>query len=407
MSLLLIQIIYINIVLIILFAVYELIKSKLSFGGRRLTLLLIPLLSIISGILNFYVSKSSKTYQTSFKTIQLDIIEINTNQITTNPIINYSNILNDIFYIGAILSILFSLYKIGTIVNFIIRNKITNQNGYYLMETNNKQSFSFFHFIHLNMGLDKNEKQIVLEHELIHLKKMHSFDLILTEVLQTVFWFNPLYLFLKKELIIVHEYEVDEIMYAKYGDNYIINLLNHALGLNTSQLILTSQFYNKVSLAKRTKIMKKKVKFIKPLLISIPIVSTLLATVSFTNKVQHKSIQTINEIVQDSVYTTVEIDPIFPGGQVAMTQFIHENFVYPKKAKKDKIEGIVYTQFTISKKGIIKDVSILKGLSKEIDAECIRVFSSMPNWEPGKIKGKNVSTQFIVPVKLQITPEKE
>jgi TonB family protein len=398
-------------VLIILFLVYELIKTNLSFVGRRITLLMIPLLSILSGIINFYFFTSSNTYQVSFKTIQLDIVNINTDQITNNPTINfnYINILTDIFYTGAILSILFSTYKICVIIYFIISNKNNNQNGYHLIETRNKQSFSFFNYIHLNTNLNEDEKKIVLEHELIHIKKKHSFDLIFTEVIQTFFWFNPLYLFLKKELIVVHEYEVDEIMYAKHGDNYIINLLNHTLGLNTSQLILTSQFYNKVSLAKRTKNMKNKVKIMKPLLISIPVMSLFLATVSFTNNSKNKKThlsQINNEIVQDSVYTTAEIDPEFPGGEVAMTQFIVDNFVYPKKAKEDKITGTVYSKFIVSKTGKIKDVSVIKGLSPEIDAECIRVISIMPKWKPGKNGGKKVSVEYIVPIRLYLDDNK-
>ena len=403
MSLLLFQIIFINLVLIVLFSVYQLIKTQLSFYFRRIIVLVLPLFAIFSGCLNYYLTFQSDG-QTPVNLIELNVVKINDASVNyfNSFSLDYEPLFIYIFVLGIIFSLVLSLIKIGRIIRFIKINQPIKRKSYYLLSTPQKHSFSFFNFIHLSADLDNDESKVVLEHELIHVAKKHSFDLIISETFHSLFWFNPLFLFIKKELIIVHEFEVDELMYEKYGDNYIIKLLNHTLGINSSLLVLTNQFYNEMSLAKRTKIMKQKVKLIKPLLVVIPITALLLATVSFTYP--QKKLNNFNSItyetVENSVYSDIDVSAEFPGGEKEMMKFIVENFVLPEKAIKEGKEGTVYTQFVISKKGNIKDIKVLTGLTSEIDAECIRVISIMPKWMPGKKNGQVVNLEYVLPIKI-------
>jgi hypothetical protein len=44
------------------------------------------------------------------------------------------------------------------------------------------------------------------------------------------------------------------------------------------------------------------------------------------------------------------------------------------------------------------ELEVLKGTSKEIDAEAIRVISTMPNWTPAIFKGENVRAKARIPI---------
>lgn len=67
--------------------------------------------------------------------------------------------------------------------------------------------------------------------------------------------------------------------------------------------------------------------------------------------------------------------PIFKdGGSEGMKKFIQENIKSPKNLRSD---GMVYVSFTVDKHGNVKDAIIKKGLSKEADAEALRVVNLM------------------------------
>jgi len=59
---------------------------------------------------------------------------------------------------------------------------------------------TFFNYIFLNKSAFENNEipQEVLLHEQAHAKKKHSLDILFLEILQIIFWFNPLLYFIKK-----------------------------------------------------------------------------------------------------------------------------------------------------------------------------------------------------------------
>jgi protein TonB len=97
-----------------------------------------------------------------------------------------------------------------------------------------------------------------------------------------------------------------------------------------------------------------------------------------------------------------EIMPVFPGGTEAIFKFVAKNFVYPKEAKKKKIEGRVMITFVVDENGKVVDVRPLfpieKRLGYGLEEEAIRVIQLMPNWEPCKQKGKNVKVRYTMPI---------
>jgi TonB family protein len=98
----------------------------------------------------------------------------------------------------------------------------------------------------------------------------------------------------------------------------------------------------------------------------------------------------------------VEQMPEFPGGLQAMMEFIRSNIKYPKGTADECIGGTVYVNFIVRKDGSIDKIKILKGIGKAYDDEAMRVVSIMPNWIPGKDRGKETDVQFNLPVKFRL-----
>ena len=90
--------------------------------------------------------------------------------------------------------------------------------------------------------------------------------------------------------------------------------------------------------------------------------------------------------------------PVFPGGETAIYKFINSNLVYPNAAKEKNISGKVILRFCINTDGSIDQVSVLKGVDPELNAEAIRVFKLLPSWKPGKLAGTPVKVWYSMPV---------
>jgi len=106
------------------------------------------------------------------------------------------------------------------------------------------------------------------------------------------------------------------------------------------------------------------------------------------------------------VYEVVENMPEFPnGGMTALMKYLSDNIRYPEAAHKAGIQGRVTVQFVVGKDGSIGNVSILRGINADLDAEAIRVISSMPKWKPGTQKGEPVKVKYTVPVMFRLAPE--
>jgi protein TonB len=90
------------------------------------------------------------------------------------------------------------------------------------------------------------------------------------------------------------------------------------------------------------------------------------------------------------------------GGEEGMYKFIAENTRYPVMAHENNIQGKVFVRFCVTAKGTVEQVSILKGVDPDLDAEAMRVVKIFPPFRPGKQDGKPVPVWFIVPITFQI-----
>lgn len=100
----------------------------------------------------------------------------------------------------------------------------------------------------------------------------------------------------------------------------------------------------------------------------------------------------------------VDIEAQFPGGVMEMVRHIQKKLNYPQVAIENNYTGKCYLQFVVDTEGKISSVKVLRGVPScpECDKEAIRVLKAMPNWNPGKIKGKDVSSYFTMPIDFQL-----
>ena len=101
-------------------------------------------------------------------------------------------------------------------------------------------------------------------------------------------------------------------------------------------------------------------------------------------------------------FVVVEEMPQFPGGNEAMQKYIAENLKYPKTAIKGE-QGRVIVSFVINKRGKVGDVKLIRSVSPELDAEAVRVIQDMPDWIPGKQRGKAVNVRYTIPIVFKLS----
>ena len=85
-----------------------------------------------------------------------------------------------------------------------------------------------------------------------------------------------------------------------------------------------------------------------------------------------------------------------------LLQYIYKNIKYPKKARKQEIEGNALVKFVIYEDGTINDIEVLRGLNKEIKEECYKLINNMSSWVPGYKDGKPVKVHFTIPIKFRL-----
>jgi len=94
----------------------------------------------------------------------------------------------------------------------------------------------------------------------------------------------------------------------------------------------------------------------------------------------------------------LEYQAKFPGGEKALLKFVKENTVYPRELKEIGIGGKVWIKFVINKRGKVSDIEVLRSPDKALSRAAVKTIKSLPDWEPAKQNGKNVSMYFTIPI---------
>jgi TonB family protein len=100
------------------------------------------------------------------------------------------------------------------------------------------------------------------------------------------------------------------------------------------------------------------------------------------------------------VFYVVEDMPKFPGDLPALKKYVYSNLEYPEQAKNQGIEGSVIVRFLINEKGEAVNSEVLRSSYKGFDAPALKVINEMPDWTPGKQRGKPVKVWYVMSIKF-------
>jgi TonB family protein len=101
--------------------------------------------------------------------------------------------------------------------------------------------FSFFPYAVIpSKEYETGEYGDILDHEFAHIRQGHTFDLLLSEFFIAFQWFNPVVWFIKRSVILNHEYLADQVsINCRSAKEYQYRLLNFDTGLENISLTHT------------------------------------------------------------------------------------------------------------------------------------------------------------------------
>jgi len=309
----------------------------------------------------------------------------------------------------------------------------------------NTSGFSAMGYIFINTRLSPEDAGDIIRHEQNHLKQNHFVDIIFIEIVKAFQWFNPVVYLFNRSLRAIHEYQADQECISSGVPivNYQSLLLNQVF--KSRAFNLTNSFSNPSLIRKRMVMMtKKKTATIANLkiLIAIPVTAIVFLAISAYREMPDSSIkqmvtkvskqvsqfesntydelppppppppvqnkeskdkvkivaENVGGVTKEAPFVVVDQMPMFPGGDPELLKYIGENTHYPEVAKANNIQGRVIIKFCVTAEGKISLISVLKGVSPELDAEGIRVVEGLPAFKPGKQKGKPVPVWYMVPI---------
>ncbi len=104
----------------------------------------------------------------------------------------------------------------------------------------------------------------------------------------------------------------------------------------------------------------------------------------------------------EKIFTSVEQNPEFPGGQAALLKYLNSHIQYPPQAAENGKEGKVVVQFVVEKDGHVGEVKVVRSVDKDLDREAVRVCKSLPKFTPGRQNGQPVRVWFTLPVTFKL-----
>lgn len=260
---------------------------------------------------------------------------------------------------------------------------------------------SFWKSIFINKNEFKNGKipLELLAHEKAHLQQKHTLDILFIEVLQIVFWFNPLLLFYKKAIKLNHEFLADEAVNNQFDSvkSYQKLLLDFASQKTT---IALASNINYLITKKRLLMMTKKESPIKMVfkIIAVTAVYILSLFIFSVESIAQTNDAEKNILTNNNAIATT---PEFPGGIEQFYMFVGQRFKIPAEASKNKLEGNLLMEFMVEKDGSLSEIKVLKDLGYGLGDEAIRVLKLSPKWNPASENGQPVRVKYSLPITIQ------
>ena len=358
------------------------------------------------------------------------------------------------YVLGVVLFVGKALLSVGSLLRLIRRARCVEvRNGIRIYTMQGDISpFSWFRYIIMSeKDWQENRREIVL-HEMAHIRRCHSMDVAVCNMMIVFQWYNPAAWLLKRELQTVHEYEADEAVLSAGVDatHYQMLLIRKAVG---ERLFSMANNLNHNSLKKRITMMKikrtnpmqkAKIAFVLPLAAMTVAAFASQKVENLSEKVEQESeafssvsdnpvVRAVGEtarvaavkvqeekaleeatslsMASDTAETKSgkefpcipETFPQFPGGHIALFEYLSKNIKFPKSKENEDVKVRVVTTFTVEKDGSITHAKIVRSQGEAFDNEALRVINGMPKWIPGTQNGKAVRVKYTLPITFSTT----
>jgi TonB family protein len=173
------------------------------------------------------------------------------------PLISTEEILLLVYALGALVLLVRLGVRLWQIRKTIRSGERLRSGKYILVRASNENvsSFSFLNYLVVSQKDADSYGEVVLRHELVHIRQRHSWDLLWIEFVHVFMWFNPILIFFKRSLKEIHEFIADE--QATNGDRftYARTLAGYAFGV--SPQVLTNNFFDVSQLKNRIAMLTK------------------------------------------------------------------------------------------------------------------------------------------------------
>ncbi|CAD7813725.1 hypothetical protein CHRY9390_02701 [Chryseobacterium aquaeductus] len=240
----------------VMFLYYQLsLKDKTFHHYNRFYLLSAMLISILLPLIkveDFTIEVSNDIYLLLSK-----LQNLNTNKTTDYDYFYFRIIFSalglvSIYFLG---KLLYGIFKINQFKRQFQKESFEGVNFY---QTNLSEApFSYFRnlFWKNSIIINSDVGKQILKHEMVHIEQKHSYDKIFIEIITAVFWFNPFFHIIKKEINLIHEYLADKKA-VKQSDTKAFAQMLLASHFSGNQLPATSPFLSS-NLKKRLKMLQK------------------------------------------------------------------------------------------------------------------------------------------------------
>jgi protein TonB len=100
----------------------------------------------------------------------------------------------------------------------------------------------------------------------------------------------------------------------------------------------------------------------------------------------------------DSIFINPQVMPHFTGGNAAFSAYLKKNLRYSVEAQRQHLTGKVIVNFVLSATGLVTYATVLRGPSKELNEEALRLVWHMPAWQPAQHTGQSVRVLCTIPI---------
>ena len=379
--------------------VYIATKSQSYHNTNRALIMATILLAFLAPTFDFVIH----TKQVFSGILSPFEIKGNSNDPGTATQVSLIDFLTIFYLVGVAISLLIFIRNFIGIVKITGLNKLFKSNV--IVSESVKTSSSFFRTVFLQPSVQKEDRNLIEQHEFVHTQELHSLDILLTQFAKALCWFNPVIYLLENQLKATHEFRADEVVAERTDStHYSYLLISQSVGVDSN--VLMHPFSQKNLLKQRINMLNNKPRLIMKYLFIVPALAAALFIVSCTRDNPAHSSAAVNANqalkVQNQNEITPDVKPIFAKGEQSLVDFMSAEIKYPKACEAENIEGTVVVNFIVDKQGIAGNFKVLKSPDERLSMAALDVMAKMPEWTPAQLEGKPVNMELTLPIKYAL-----